>query len=546
MFSFNQLSRMPTQKGGGSVGQSLQYMDVGAKEQTASAGGDLLAREGQIVRPAIPVLRGGTQKQKKGGFIPSIMTGVVNNGVYLAPLVGITAKRLMNDMQVGTRKHRGKKGKTMKHRGGAKKDQWIKNQTAARAVLAEPSMVERFGKPSAVNVNKFAVARRKGPKAAEDFLEEYQVRKLMSKTKKVGKGKKKAAAPALAFSESRKVVKRVPKVAKAPAVPKVGKAAWKTLINQAHNRLRREEGRGTRANAMKFAALLKKGENTTAFLTGLRAKPAAKAKTAKASRKASPPAQTVNTDPELVALMARQAAEEAAAAAASKKATSKKTTAKKATAAASAAPVGEAAGRKVTPPYFRELREARTFLSQYGVPRGPNMSEYVKLKRKGESTAVIVNRVQSRAGPGTAAAAKAAASATTLLKEKMKAKTTAFVPKGKLSAVQEESERANTAAASRAAAGEAAAEAAAGRKVTPPYFRELREARTTLSQYGVPRGPNMSEFVKLQRKGESTAGVVNRVRSRAATHATTAKAKPKKAGNNNMQGYEEDFEPANE
>lgn len=93
---------MPSQKGGGSVGQSLQYVDTSAPERSAPAGSNLLVERPSngIVRPAI----GGSRK-KQGGFYPSVMSGVVSGGVVLTPMVALAARKLL------TRKNRRGGGK---------------------------------------------------------------------------------------------------------------------------------------------------------------------------------------------------------------------------------------------------------------------------------------------------------------------------------------------------------------------------------------------------------------------------------------------------
>lgn len=217
---------IPRQSAGGSSNQPLPYLDPTIPSPSAGLGSDLLKQNGLIVRPAIERQSGGN----KGGFLPSVMKGVVNSGVIVAPLAVMAAQRMMN----GTRK-----------RGGGKKENWAHNREAAKEELA------KYGKPSALNVNKYAALKRKSEDEAEEWLVGYMLRK-----RKTGKKSKKQASKT-------KTEKAKPKK---PTTSKIQTAAlWKDLVERAKKNLQ-PYGKPSGANAVKLASLHKKGLNPSAFL----------------------------------------------------------------------------------------------------------------------------------------------------------------------------------------------------------------------------------------------------------------------------------------
>ena len=161
---------MPKQHGGGSVGQSLRYVDTAAPEQSAPAGRDLLIERGLVVRPAIG---GGTRK--RGGFFPSVMSGIVDAGMMTLPLAGYSAQKLLS------RKTR---------KGGAKMAKWLAQKEEAKAMLAH------YGKPSARNIQGYAIARRRGTNVAEEFLTNFRRRKQEKEEANQAKRAAKEAAKA--------------------------------------------------------------------------------------------------------------------------------------------------------------------------------------------------------------------------------------------------------------------------------------------------------------------------------------------------------------
>ena len=219
---------IPRQSGGGSSDQPLAYLDPTIPSPSAGPSADLLKQNGLIVRPAIERQSGGNKGgEKSGGFLPSVMKGVVNSGVIVAPLAVMAAQRMMN----GTRK-----------RGGGKKENWAQNREAAKEELA------KYGKPSALNVNKYAALKRKSEEDADEWLTGYilKKRKTAKKPKKVAKSKTEKASKA-----------NVAEVKTA--------ALWKNLVERAKKDLE-QYGKPSGANARKFASLHKKGLNTAAFL----------------------------------------------------------------------------------------------------------------------------------------------------------------------------------------------------------------------------------------------------------------------------------------
>ena len=194
--------------GGGA--QPLSYVDPTYLPPSSSAGTDLLKQDGLLLRPRI------------GGFFPSVMKGVVNSGAIIAPLALVTAKKMWN-----TRK------------GGGKKEDWARNREAAREELG------KYGKPSALNINKYAALLRKNESGAEDFLVEYILRK-----RKSGKKTKKNTVV------KNKTVKNKPIKTE---------VLWKNLVERAKKDLEKY-GKPSGANLSTFASLQRKGLNTKEFV----------------------------------------------------------------------------------------------------------------------------------------------------------------------------------------------------------------------------------------------------------------------------------------
>jgi len=163
--------------------QPLSYTDLLYKGPSSGAGSNLQVQNDLILRPRI----GGS----RGGFYPSIMKGVVDGGVYLAPLAALTGRRMF------TRKN-----------GGGKKENWARNRGEAKVSL------ERYGKPSAVNVNKYAALKRKDTRKAADFKRAFIQRKgliVVKEGKKPRKEQKRPTNKALEAEYKRVQSRRAPR-----------------------------------------------------------------------------------------------------------------------------------------------------------------------------------------------------------------------------------------------------------------------------------------------------------------------------------------------
>jgi hypothetical protein len=419
--SSNPVVEMPTQKGGGSVGQSLKYVDPAAPERSASAGEDLLKESGLIARPAIG---GGTRKGRRGGFYPSVMTGVVNAGVVLAPLTAMAARKLF------TRKHR---------KGGGKKGNMLRaNKEEAKRVL------EGVGKPSAANVLAYVAAKRRGSAAGEEYLTSFRKRK--QEKNEAEEAKRRAKEEKKAAKAAERAAKRASKKAKKGVAAKAASAAstvstasttstrsnrssnseraptqaqlrreaeenaararaeakaaakkplknsqvaWFSLVENAAKRLA-TNGVPTRKNAMKYASLLKQGktEEAESFLANFRAR--SRKSNKKPAKKAAPTA----------------AASSAAAAAAVPKAASPKPSGNNGATKKRKSP---SAAQKA---YFEALRTARATLGAMGRPKPSNMAKWASLKvsKKNNASASLSRfeeEFRSRVSAAPAAPAKA-------------------------------------------------------------------------------------------------------------------------------------------
>lgn len=507
---------MPSQTGGGSVGQSLHYVNPFVPERSAGAGQDLLIERGLIARPAI----GGATRKRKGGFYPSIMKGVLNAGMITGPLVAMTARRMMS----------------RKNGGGKKGEIWKQNKNEAKAIL------EHYGKPSAGDVQAFALAKRRGSAPAETYLEEYRKRKQekAEKNQAFKQAKLREKESKAAERQSAKNLK-----AKAKANEKAAKAKAKANEKAAKAKAKANE------KAAKAAAKAATKKNKVP-----------KAKGEKKTKKANAP------HPENVAFW--ESLVPGTTAAPPKKEGSKKS---------------PSSGQKK---YFQNLSNARTYLGTIGAPTGQNMSAYVKTKRAGDEEKLRewIEAFKARR-PLTMAATKKAkktststtTTTTNAAPKTAKVKKTSVAPTAVATAAKtgktaKVKKTAVTAATTNAPAGKTAkvkkttTTAAEGATRKSPsngskkYFQNLRNARTYLGTIGAPTGPNMSAYVKAKRVGNEEAlskWIENFKTRRPLTMATTKKAKktaPKAATpkakpltavqeeneENEMQGYSENFE----
>ena len=231
------------QHAGGSNQQPLPYLDPTLPSPSALAGPNLLQQQGLIVRPVIERQSGGSGSH--GGFIPSVMKGVVNSAFIVGPLAAIAAKKMIYN----TRKNRHGGGSLLTTgRGGGKKENWAQNREAAKEELTQ------YGKPSALNVNKYAALKRKSDDEAEDWLVGY----ILKKRKTVKKSKK---APK---NKTEKVAKVTKKKAKKEHNGVKTVSLWKDLVERAKKDLGKY-GKPSGANTAKLASLHKKGLNTKQF-----------------------------------------------------------------------------------------------------------------------------------------------------------------------------------------------------------------------------------------------------------------------------------------
>jgi hypothetical protein len=304
------------QTGGASVQQPLAYLDPTESVPSAPAGSNLLVQDGLIVRPRIGGSRGGKKSggeksggEKSGGFLPSVMKGVVNSAIVVGPLATYAAHRMLNS----TRKKGGSVGPSHPTSGGGKKEDWARNREAAKEELS------KYGKPSGLNVNKYAALKRKSEEGAEDWLTEY----IVKKRKTAKKGDKKAKNK----TEKKPKTK---KVKKAKAVKVETAEMWGELLARAKRNLE-PFGKPSGANVTRFASIKKQRLNTAAFLANYKTRKQYK---------------------EAVFTPRNQ--------------------------------------------YQANLQKARKYLSQFGKPTVANVSKFVSMKRKGESTAAVENAVKGR------------------------------------------------------------------------------------------------------------------------------------------------------
>ena len=176
-----------TKVGGGSVQQSIDYLYPGQGLPTAVAGKDLLTiTSDTISRPRIE------STPMNGGFIPSVMKGVMNGAAIVGPLAFMAGKRLMNNTR---------------RRGGGKMENWARNRQMAKDELL------RYGKPGAANIQKYAALKRKlnNPKFdkrvilndIKAFVKNYKTRKVAKAAKKPTRKAPKAKAVAFEFNNKK-------------------------------------------------------------------------------------------------------------------------------------------------------------------------------------------------------------------------------------------------------------------------------------------------------------------------------------------------------
>ena len=375
---------MPKQQGGGSVGQSLRYVDTAAPEQSAPAGGDLLIERYPIVRPAI----GGGTRKKRGGFFPSVMSGVVDAGLLTLPLAGYSARKLLS------RKSR---------KGGAKLAKWLAQKEEAKAMLAH------YGKPSARNIQNYAIARRKGTNVAEKYLNDFLRRKQEKEEANQAKRAAKEAAKAEKKRE-RNEKKAATKKNKPAKKPRATKKAKVVVANEAP-----KQGKHLFFN--------NEGEVINSAARN-------KALESLGKRVASPRPKTPNVNRPKTPN--RNTAAPVTTNVTQKKGKKEKKSKKANNGTAKPKKSPSAASKK----YFEELRKAREYLGTIGAPTGPNMSKYASMKLKGENTSAFEANFKTRRPLSLATAKKPRKTKTVKAKKSNETKNT---PKP-LTVVKEENE----------------------------------------------------------------------------------------------------------
>jgi len=86
-----------TRKGGA---MPLSFLNPRYVEPSASAGSDRLISEPLLARPSLNHTggkRSKSRKSRKGGFYPSAMGGLINNGARLLPAAGVQAYRMVRN-----------------------------------------------------------------------------------------------------------------------------------------------------------------------------------------------------------------------------------------------------------------------------------------------------------------------------------------------------------------------------------------------------------------------------------------------------------------
>jgi hypothetical protein len=375
---------MPNQTGGGSVGQSLHYVDPSAPERSASAGSDLLVQRGLIARPAI----GGSRKRRgnnKGGFMPSIMAGVVDNAVVTGPLAAFAARKLWNNRK--TRKGGGKKGNI-----------WEAQKAEAKAIL------EEIAKPSAKNIIAFAAARRNGAASAQSYLNAFRQQKVKKaeefSAKRIAKGEAaEARQRKQQEEEAQRAAKKAEKEAKKAAADaeKAAKQAAKAAAKATKEAEKVAKGQTRRKKAVAAAPVVEapvavaapKSNERAPTLMQIRREAAANVAAARAEAKAARRSRKVGNNATAAARRAHAKAIEARekAAAAGNNTTAKK---RKSPSAAQKA-------------YFTALKSARETLGAFGKPKGPNMAKWASMKVKGQNTSAFEQNFRTRMGTAKAA-----------------------------------------------------------------------------------------------------------------------------------------------
>ena len=423
----------------------MSYTNPNAYEPSFREGNDLLHATGSISRPAIPT---------KGGFIPSVMGNLVQNGAMLVPLATVAAHRMLENPT-----------KTRKQRGGKN---WETLRDEAKRDLS------LIGKASAVNINRLASIRKRGESNAQ-FLDDFAARKSGLEAN--------AAAP------TSPVAAPPPKPAKrpAPAAPGAGKVStWQENRKRAKNYLTRI-GKPSGPNIASYASMMRKGQNTKAFLNEFQAR-APKVKEPKAPKAAPPPppprATSVREKKPVVPIYVPAPALLPPAIKTRK--------------------VGE---KGVA---WKENRErAKEFLSQYGQPRGTNITTFASIKRKGDAAAEsdFLASFQSRPPP-VAKQSKPRRMSQSERKEAEAYEEESKEEESKEEESKEEESKEEELPAQKPRKTKAKTES------TEQWKLNRERAKNLLQRIGSATAAEISKLASMMRRNENTSGFLESVRSR--------------------------------
>jgi hypothetical protein len=475
------------QKIGG--GQPLSYTNPNAYEPSFREGNDLLHATGSISRPAIPT---------KGGFIPSVMGNLVQNGAMLVPLATVAAHRMLENPM-----------KTRKQRGGKN---WETLRDEAKRDLS------LIGKASAVNINRLASIRKRGESNAQ-FLDDFAARK----------GSVAANANALLAAPVAAPPKPAKRPAPAPGPDKV--STWQENRKRAKNYLTRI-GKPSGPNIASYASMMRKGQNTKAFLNEFQAR-APKVKEPKAPKAVPPPpaarATSVREKKPVVPIYVPSPAILPPAIKTRK--------------------VGE---KGVA---WKENRErAKEFLSQYGQPRGTNITTFASLKRKGDAAAEsdFLASFQSRPPP-----VKKQTKPRRMSQSERKEAEAYEEESKEEESKEEESKEEELPAPLAPAPAQKPRKTKAKTESTEQWKLNRERAKDLLQRIGSATAAEISKLASMMRRNENTSGFLESVRSR--VNATRKRltllkqkkelstvpenvneneAEPYSLSNNNGKGYE--------
>jgi hypothetical protein len=89
---------------GGASQAPLSYLNRAYQEPSASEGYNRLGSETMLARPVLNPTGGRrkrtrkhTRRNRKGGFYPSVMGGLINNGAKLLPAASVQAYRMVRN-----------------------------------------------------------------------------------------------------------------------------------------------------------------------------------------------------------------------------------------------------------------------------------------------------------------------------------------------------------------------------------------------------------------------------------------------------------------